>query len=147
MEDRTDWALFDGPELEGRLLGIRTLFWKDEPGDPKDAEIASTYDHVYFLSQYLNEHGYQRASDYVKDGKTVTLEVTPDMLDEIPPDLCQDCHLMVCIDVPEINSQVKETDTIRLGLAPFRTKTVTAGSFYDSYPAHYEVDRVISRIR
>lgn len=147
QELRKNWVLFSGKEVEGRYFGIPTLFIATVPPGFKYDEFTKfvgRFPHVFFgvgcfhpgisiktgaLVQFCLDHK-----------KLVTLEVRPPHLRNIPAHHLQLCHLMVSLDIPELQL-LKETDTVRLLKQPFDGYCFTLSTGMVSNPPMYDHDR------
>ncbi len=114
-----DWKAWTGPEIEGRLHGLPTLFIRD-------LSVFDNYDldkiresHVLIGPCWDKPGMRQSIIDLLLDaGKIVTLEVTPAQMKKLPDRWLGKINIIYDINVPEIVEGVKllnPGDTIRLG--------------------------------
>lgn len=140
MEQST-WSLWVGPEVEGRLVGMRTLFVRELPDDLR--EIVHGHDHIWLCKEYIERHGYALAEELIEGGVTVSIELTLPMLTDVPARVQQMAHLVLALPAPDIARTLKPTDTVRLDAAPFDIYTMTFGQTQHTPPGHYQQDRRI----
>ncbi len=144
---RENWSAALGIEVENRrMLGKCTLFVYDKPipliatythfNNPVPPVIS--YQHIYFTEQYLKLHGYAEVFNYLNQIE-VTLEVSPQMLSEIPKPLLQ-CHIVLSLYVKGVDQYVKLSDTIRLLLDDYHTASVTFADMVITRPFDYKDD-------
>jgi len=135
---RANWATWVGVEVEGRLSGLRTLFVASDP-------LPSIIDvpHVYFWEQYWKISGFAQVQKCLDDKVLVTLETTLDNIANIPKQYIEQCHLMIKIPASSISS-VKETDTVRLDIAPYLVKASPLFGFKTTEEKEYYADEPVT---
>ena len=138
--ERDSWEAFEGIDVEGRLKGIKTLFI----ASGQIPDTAHEYPHIWFQPQWLRRHGYGFIPALL-DHSLVTLEVSSDMITNIPKELLDACHIVVALPIDIAIVSLKLTDTIRLDMAPMRVACATFGSFIHSYPPEYVDDKPLEK--
>ena len=140
-----------GKECEGRLTDVETLFiasleslWEQEhvPGGTRAP-------HVYFCSPAVEEL-IQESSEYMhwewldeyidKWDKTITLEVTPGMLKQIPPMIRIKTHIMYMMNEEEVGL-LKKNDSIKIVHAPYDLYCASIQNMQKVTPDDYKYDR------
>lgn len=141
-----DCDFWEGPEVEGRLKGIATLFIRRLGDHLMRGRIWEQFPHI-FLSHKLI--GNLKPEDWyswvyqqlLKKDRIVTVECTPDQLMGIPVDIRSRVHLMVRVSCFSKNL-LKPTDTIVLFNAddPHHPHTCTFGTMEETPVADYQND-------
>lgn len=136
------WAIWEGIEVEGRLQGIKTLFFYCLPyifsfNDLRD--LAARYAHLYFCNPWVKEQGCDFILQ-VMEHNYVTLEVYPSDLPNLPRAILLNCHLVLRIDTSLDFSQLKASDEVRLTGQEFNTWGLSLGQLYHTQPTMYNDD-------
>jgi len=145
MTDGKEWGIWEGKEVEGRLLGLQTLFFYALPegfGRTDAVNLIYDYSHVFFCSNWLEKNGYLFIEEALEWSEIVTLELTVEQLRQLPLHLLNKCHILLCFfDVPL--TLIKHTDDIRLTGASFTTRFTVFGSMMESWPHYYYDDALL----
>lgn len=151
MIDQTGWKLWFGIEVEGRYVGVKTIFFRPQCldelnkkfADKKFIEECSSYPHCYFNPEFLgNEECHVFIRKMLTLGKFVTLSVTPEIINQLPNDLLEKCHLMLVLPV-SVFSKLKKSDTLRIDVGDFENFTVTKTGLLHTVPSDYDEDTKI----
>jgi hypothetical protein len=137
-----------GKECEGRLTDVETLFICDlEDMSLEDIDLAP---HIYFCSgaveQLLEENGdYDIDWDVINniiDEKqlTVSLEVEPDTLSDIPPMMRIKTHIMYMMVDPDV-ALLKKNDSIKVVYADYSLYCASIQNMQHVTPDDYKYDR------
>ena len=133
-----------GKECEGRLTDVETLFV---------ADITSDFDplssiHVYFCSpatEQLIKGGYdidwQWLNDFIdRTNTTVSIEVTPGMLKQIPPMIRIKTHIMYMMNEEEVGL-LKKNDSIKVVYGDYKLYCTSIQNMQKVTPDDYKYDR------
>jgi hypothetical protein len=138
-----------GKEVEGRFTDIDTLFISDlteiaEEG--MDAVIDKIPAHVYFCATAIQQmiggiEGFDWSTIFkLKDDKTfISIEVTPSMLEQVPPMVRIHCHILLMITEPSA-ALLKETDTIKVVYNDYSLLCTTVHNMQRVTPDNYKFD-------
>jgi hypothetical protein len=141
---RSQWHISTGPEVEGRLDGVPTLFIND-PATRTEAVNAiagdPAYRHVYIAPGHLQREGDWTARYALGAGRLVTLALPVAMVPDLRDDLRRRCHLQVLLDSPFPLSRLKPGDELRWLDAPLSTVSFMVGQGLRSHPSQYLADR------
>lgn len=134
----TDMALgdgkFAGPEAEGHLKGIRTLFVKDGI-----VEQTHGYPHLFFTKEYKD---WEHVCSHLDIGEAlVTVETFEGEVENIPYEILTRAHIMVRVHLRDIHL-LKPTDTIVVGL-PYDCYSYQLGVGIRSTLSDYSLDEII----
>jgi len=136
---RTHWY---GKEVEGRFTDIETLFISDIIGFDKIA--TNSVAHVYFCSnatsQLIANDGWDMIFRMISDTSFITIEVTPGMLEKIPPMIRIRAHILLMIDCTDVGL-LKKTDSIKVVYAPYSLYCTTIYNMQHVTPDDYKFDR------
>jgi hypothetical protein len=137
-----------GKECEGRLTDVETLFICDI--DELSLEDIDLAPHIYFCSgaveQLLEEDAeYDIDWDVINeiiDEKqlTISLEVEPDTLSDIPPMIRIKTHIMYMMVDPDI-SLLKKNDSIKVVYADYSLYCSSIQNMQHVTPDDYKYDR------
>lgn len=129
---------FFGKEVEGPLADISTCFVRNRiPGD------YIRYPHIYFCISYVERKFWGHVEECLDSAKIVTLEVTADLLKEIPATLLNRCRIMLSLDCPELEL-LKKNDILKIVTKPFTTYNVVKCTMQQSIPDDYKFDSATS---
>ena len=117
MSKRKSW--FYGKEVEGRLYGLETVFLAED--FRKIKKVAKKFGHaligVSLIDQLIDgyaEHiSWGWIESYIDKGNFITLEATPCQISEIPQAIRLKAHILLWIDVPELD-ELKSSDSVKL---------------------------------
>jgi len=137
-----------GKECEGRLTDVETLFICDiDDLSLEDIELAP---HIYFCSgaveQLLEEDAnYEIDWDIINeiiDEKqlTISLEVEPDTLSDIPPMMRIKTHIMYMMVDPDV-ALLKKNDSIKVVYADYSLYCASIQNMQHVTPDDYKYDR------
>ena len=151
MSDRDGWAMWEGPEVEGRLSGVWTLLLYCIPeeglGMARRVLKGTEATHIFFCENWINTQGQLMVAEALTAGHLVTLEGPPRTLKKVNRALRERCHLLVSFDASDLRGLgMKPTDSVRLLVEPFRQLSAVAGSFvFNSNPSIYpKVDHPVA---
>jgi hypothetical protein len=135
---RTHWY---GKEVEGRFTDIETLFISDVKALQ---EKLSKPAHVYFCSpstdQLIKQKMWNSIFDMISDNTFVTIEVTPGMLEKIPPMIRIRTHILLMLDCKDAEL-LKKTDSIKVVYADYSLYCTTVHNMQQVTPDDYKFDR------
>jgi hypothetical protein len=136
---RTHWY---GKEVEGRFTDIETLFIADVKA--LDKIVANKIAHVYFCSgatqQLIEQERWDMVFRMISDTSFVTLEVTPGMLEKIPPMIRIRAHILLMLDCKDAGL-LKKTDSIKVVYADYSLYCTTVHNMQQVTPDDYKFDR------
>lgn len=125
---------FFGKEVEGPLADVETCFVRTRmPGE------YNRYPHVYFCISYVEKLFWGSIEECLDGGQIVTLEVTPELLKQVPPTLFNRCRIMLSLDCPELEL-LKKNDILKIVTKPFTTYNVVKCTMQTSVPDDYKFD-------
>jgi hypothetical protein len=135
---RTHWF---GKEVEGRFTDIETLFIADIDALQIKLQLPA---HVYFCSpataQLIKKTEWQWIFDLISDDTIVTIEVTPGMLEQIPPMIRIRTHILLMLECEDAGL-LKKTDSIKVLYAPYSLYCTTVHNMQQVTPDDYKFDR------
>jgi len=137
---RTHWY---GKEVEGRFTDIETLFIADLKGLEKIA--TSKYPaHLYFCSpatkQLIAHEKWDTIFSMISDTNFVTIEVTPGMLESIPPMIRIRAHILLMLDCKDA-ALLKKTDSIKVVYSDYSLYCTTVHNMQQVTSDDYKFDR------
>lgn len=138
--EQSNWSVWYGTEVEGRLRGVPTLFVRDLPEGMKD--VPRNWSHVWLCREYIERHGFDLAETLSAVDIMVSIELTLEMLPSVPDAVRERCHLVVALPAPGVGL-LKATDTVRLDAAPYDIYTATVGALQHTVPGDYGDDNRI----
>lgn len=141
MDD--SWLAWEGAEVEGSWFGIRTLFLRRWPGlAPFPTDLLARYEHVYFRSSWVAEHGVWLVKDALATGAMVTVEVVDAQLLQVPEPLRAATRIMLVLHQPHLAwlGLLKPDDVVRLDLADALNVTVLYKHLHWATPVDYAND-------
>ena len=136
-----------GKECEGRLTDVETLFIADTNIDEQDLDMKQ-YPHIYFCSpavnQLINDHGklsWEWLNDFIDETNiTVSLEVTPGMLRQLPAMIVIKTHIMYMIHDKEVGL-LKKNDSIKVVYGDYKLYCSSIQNMQKVTPDDYKYDR------
>jgi len=132
MKGRAYWY---GPELEGRLVGVPTVFIRSML--PPDV---AAYAHWYFPWEATRDQRWDwMRQGLARPGGLITVEVYPEQWPSVPADIRRQAHMQLRLPCA-VAAQLKSTDTVCLELAPYTTWCVTPAQCLATGPADYGID-------
>ena len=135
---RTHWY---GKEVEGRFTDIETLFISDVKALKEKLTVPA---HVYFCSpatdQLIKQKMWDSIFDMISDNTIVTIEVTPGMLEQIPPMIRIRAHILLMLDCKDAGL-LKRTDSIKVVYADYSLYCTTVHNMQQVTPDDYKFDR------
>jgi len=137
---RTHWY---GKEVEGRFTDIETLFISDLKAYNEilpDKETAHVYYCSNATSQLIATAAWANIFREISDTTFVTIEVTPGMLEKIPPMIRIRAHILLMLDCKDA-SLLKKTDSIKVVYAPYSLYCTTIHNMQQVTPDDYKFDR------
>lgn len=159
LATREGWELSEGPEIEGRYVGLRTLFVNSlvqtetlsalheamERGD----EWLERFAHLYVSCDLAtNRHVQAVVGTWIMQWplRPVTIAVRPADLKDVPDTLRADVHLQLILDQAEgLVRYLKPTDCIRVDDGTLRTFSfILADACAVTEPVDYAVDREVT---
>jgi hypothetical protein len=147
MKINKAWGIWEGDEVEGRLLGIKTVFFHTAPLKKEIQPEMFNSQHFYFCLEWIKQYGFKFVQSCVEHGKYFTIEVTPKTVNEVPSSLHDDCHLMLCLDIDADLSLLKENDTVRITRRQFHTYYAPRFVFLATYPKKYGQDKLLFPVK
>ena len=134
-----------GKECEGRLSDVETLFIADTDIDDIDLK---QYPHIYFCStavnQIINEHGkftWDWLNNFIDETNiTVSLEVTPGVLRQVPAMIRIKTHIMYMIHDDEVGL-LKKNDSIKVIYGNYKLYCSSIQNMQKVTPDDYKYDR------
>lgn len=136
---RTHWY---GKEVEGRYSDIETLFIADIKAfdQIKHTGVA----HIYLCSpatdQLIKSKAWDTIFKMMSDTTFVTIEVTPGMLEKIPPMIRIRAHILLMLDCKDAEL-LKKTDSIKIVYADYSLYCTTVHNMQQVTPDDYKFDR------
>ena len=136
-----------GKECEGRLTDVETLFIADTNIDEQDLDMKQ-YPHIYFCStavnQLINDEGeltWEWLNDFIDETNiTVSLEVTPGMLRQLPAMIVIKTHIMYMIHDKEVGL-LKKNDSIKVVYGDYKLYCSSIQNMQKVTPDDYKYDR------
>ena len=141
-----------GKECEGRLTDVETLFIDDIDADSWEQEHipgGTHAPHIYFCSgavqqiiQGTNEiMDWNWLDEYIdKWNKTITLEVTPGMLENIPAGIRIKVHIMYMMNQKDVRL-LKKNDSIKVVYDDYSLYCTSIQNMQHVTPDDYKHDR------
>ena len=136
---KTHWY---GKEIEGRYTDIETLFIADIKA--LDRIVAVKNPHVYFCSgataQLIEDERWATVFRMISDTSFVTIEVTPGMLEKIPPMIRIRAHILLMLNCTDA-ALLKQSDSIKVVYADYSLYCTTVHNMQHVVPDMYKFDR------
>ena len=130
-----------GKEVEGRYTDIETLFIADFKSLPEDFIIKLS--HVYICSgavqQLIDDNKWQLIFSMI-GSRIISLEVTPGMLEKVPPMLRIHCHILLMLSASDAKL-LKKTDSIKVVYDDYSLYCTTVHNMQQVTPDDYKFDR------
>lgn len=136
---RTYWF---GKEVEGRYSDIETLFIADTTAfnQVKFAKVA----HIYLCSpateQLIKNKSWNNIFQMMSDTTFISIEVTPGMLEKIPPMIRIKAHILLMLNYADA-ALLKKTDSIKVVYADYSLYCTTVHNMQHVTPDMYKFDR------
>jgi len=149
MYGKQQWI---GREVEGRYSDMMTFFVR-ELGDGIDVEDFNQYPHYYFTIEYMrrvinNEIAklHNPEIDAIREilditHCVVTIEANNSILDLIPPDLFNRCHIIYRIQDTAVQ-MLKSTDTLSIDAGWYRVHQITKCNMMEINLDNYKYDQI-----
>jgi hypothetical protein len=148
MLDQSEWGVWCGIEVEGRLTGVQTLFLHSLNSPNELAQVAKWCEetaHLYVCKEWLEQYGFvfviemHRANPQV----LITLEIDVADVGSLPPELSA-THCVVRLRYTSLDwlQALKPTDSVRL-TGDFTTATVQAQHWLWSTRTQYAADELL----
>jgi hypothetical protein len=145
MYGKDQWR---GREVEGRYADMMTYFVRDiaKGIDVKDYR---EYPHYYFTIEYMKK--FQQVDPLLIDpireildttNCVVTIEADGHVLECIPPDIFNRCHIIYRIQ-DEALQKLKDTDTFSVDAGWYRVHQVTKCNMMEINPDNYKFDEQV----
>tara|TARA_Y100001937_G_scaffold116319_1_gene168136 strand:- start:79 stop:522 length:444 start_codon:yes stop_codon:yes gene_type:complete len=136
-----------GKECEGRLTDVETLFIADTSVSEQDLDMKQC-PHIYFCStavnQLINDEGeltWEWLNDFIDETNiTVSLEVTPGMLRQLPAMIVIKTHIMYMIHDKEVGL-LKKNDSIKVVYGDYKLYCNSIQNMQKVTPDDYKYDR------
>ena len=136
---KTHWY---GKEIEGRYTDIETLFIADIKA--LDRIVAGKNPHVYFCSgataQLIDDDRWATVFRMISDTSFITIEVTPGMLEKIPPMIRIRAHIVLMLNCTDA-ALLKQSDSIKVVYADYSLYCTTVHNMQHVVPDMYKFDR------
>lgn len=156
MYGKQQWI---GREVEGRYSDIMTFFVR-ELGDGIDVDDFTQYPHYYFTVEYMETMLALTLSDTLKGNHNtnkdyigaireildttncvVTIEANNKIIDCLPPDLFNRCHIIYRIQDTAVQ-KLKSTDTLSIDAGWYRVHQITKCNMMEINPDNYKYDQI-----
>jgi hypothetical protein len=145
MYGKQQWI---GREVEGRYSDMMTFFVR-ELGDGIDVENLNHFPHYYFTVEYMriavmsesNKHLAEIRGILDTTNCVVTIEANNDIINSIPPDLFNRCHIIYRIQDTAVQ-KLKDTDTLSIDAGWYRVSQVTKCNMMHIFPDNYKYDQI-----
>ena len=140
-----------GKECEGRLTDVETLFIADINSSWEDdiSNGGTHAPHIYFCSPAIEQMiqgmseimNWEWLDEYIdKWNKTITLEVTPDMLENIPAVIRVKVHIMYMMNEKDVRL-LKKNDSIKVVYDDYSLYCTSIQNMQHVTPDDYKHDR------
>ena len=139
------WGVWHGPEIEGRLVGMATVFIGSKPqtmdmGDLLGFLIKQPELHVLIGEGFIERETEWKAlvESLLSAGKLVTLEVNVDQCRNLEPRLAKRVMILLTIAGPDFETlPLKPTDCVRITARPLKTAFALLKDLTITTPAQY----------
>ena len=150
MYGKDQWR---GREVEGRYSDMMTYFVRDI-GEGIDVKDIQEYPHYYFTIEYMktamNSDRWQNKENLYTPIReildttncVVTIEANNDVLNNLPPDIFNRCHVIYRIQ-DEALQKLKDTDTFSVDAGWYRVHQVTKCNMMEINPDNYKFDEQV----
>ena len=142
-------SIWYGKEVEGRFTDIETCFIADFTSLVYGTERLKPMPHIYICSpateQLINDSkskdfNWQNIFDMISDTQFVSIEVTPGMLERIPPMIRIRAHILLMLDCKDAGL-LKQTDSIKVVYGDYKLYCTTVHNMQSVNPDDYKFDR------
>ena len=144
MYGKNQWR---GREVEGRYSDMMTWFVRSLNED-RGLDVSITdYPHYYFTIEYTKKISYTDMIPEIEIIRTildstnnaVTIEANKHILDELPPDLVNRCHIIYRIQDYALQ-KLKDTDTLSVDAGWYRVHQIMKCNMMEMTPDNYKFD-------
>lgn len=142
-------SIWYGKEVEGRFTDIETCFIADFAPLVYGTERMKPVPHIYICSpateQLVNDSkskdfNWQNIFNMITDTQFVSIEVTPGMLERIPPMIRIRAHILLMLDCKDA-ALLKQTDSIKVVYGDYKLYCTTIHNMQSVNPDDYKFDR------
>lgn len=142
-------SIWYGKEVEGRFTDIETCFIADFTPLVYGKERLKLVPHIYICSpateQLINDSknkdfNWQNIFKMITDTQFVSIEVTPGMLEKIPPMIRIRAHILLMLDCKDA-ALLKQTDSIKVVYGDYKLYCTTVHNMQSVNPDDYKFDR------
>lgn len=142
-------SIWYGKEVEGRFTDIETCFIADFTPLVYGKERLKPMPHIYICSpateQLVNDSkskdfNWQNIFNMITDTQFVSIEVTPGMLERIPPMIRIRAHILLMLDCKDA-ALLKQTDSIKVVYGDYKLYCTTIHNMQSVNPDDYKFDR------
>jgi len=142
-------SIWYGKEVEGRFTDIETCFIADFTPLVYGTQRIKPMPHIYICSpateQLVNDSkskdfNWQNIFNMITDTQFVSIEVTPGMLEHIPPMIRIRAHIMLMIECKDAGL-LKQTDSIKVVHRDYKLYCTTVHNMQSVNPDDYKFDR------
>ena len=142
-------SIWYGKEVEGRFTDIETCFIADFTPLVYGTQRIKPMPHIYICSpateQLVNDSkskdfNWQNIFNMITDTQFVSIEVTPGMLERIPPMLRIRAHILLMLDCKDA-ALLKQTDSIKVVYGDYKLYCTTIHNMQSVNPDDYKFDR------
>tara|TARA_R100001510_G_C7633920_1_gene192404 strand:- start:580 stop:1032 length:453 start_codon:yes stop_codon:yes gene_type:complete len=150
MYGKDQWR---GREVEGRYSDMMTYFIRSI-GEGIDVKYLREYPHYYFTIEYMESarnsdkwQNKQNLYDPIRSildstNSVVTVEANTNVLNELPPDIFNRCHVIYRIQ-DEALQKLKDTDTFSVDAGWYRVHQITKCNMMEIKPDNYKFDEEV----
>ena len=142
-------SIWYGKEVEGRFTDIETCFIADFTPLVYGTQRIKPMPHIYICSpateQLVNDSkskdfNWQNIFNMITDTQFVSIEVTPGMLERIPPMIRIRAHILLMLDCRDA-ALLKQTDSIKVVYGDYKLYCTTVHNMQSVNPDDYKFDR------
>jgi hypothetical protein len=156
MYGKQQWI---GREVEGRYSDMMTFFVR-ELGNGIDVDDLHHFPHYYFTMEYVEKMLGLTLSDTLKGNHNtdkeyiaairgildttncvVTIEANNKIIDCLPPDLFNRCHIIYRI-IDTAVQKLKDTDTLSIDAGWYRCHMIAKMHLQETTPDNYKFDQI-----